>query len=142
MNIYTGGTFDTPHLGHVNFLSKCKQLAGDGKVTVSLNTDDFVEKYKGKPPLFSYENRYKLLSLLEYVDEIIPNIGGADSKPAIMLTMPDLIVIGDDWLIKDYYKQMNLTPQWLQDQEIGLCYIPYTKGISTSKIKQCVNQSL
>ncbi|MCH9739508.1 MAG: FAD synthase [Epsilonproteobacteria bacterium] len=140
MNIYTGGTFDVLHAGHINFLRQCSDLAGSGEVIVSLNTDEFITEYKKKPPLYSYKERAKLLILLNYVNKIIPNTGGADSKPAILSVNPDLIAIGDDWLSKDYFKQMGFTKEWLQAQEIGLCYLPYTKGISTSDIKKRCNK--
>jgi glycerol-3-phosphate cytidylyltransferase len=43
--VYTGGTFDLFHSGHVNLLRRCSEI---GTVVVSLNTDEFIEKYKGK----------------------------------------------------------------------------------------------
>ena len=56
--VYTGGTFDLFHSGHVNLLKRCKDLAGDwGSVVVSLNTDEFIQQYKGKPPVCSTEER-------------------------------------------------------------------------------------
>ena len=70
-----------------------------------------------------------------FVDEVIPNIGGADSKPAILSVSPDIIAIGTDWARKDYYKQMQFTQDWLDEQNISLMYIPYTKGISSTEIK-------
>lgn len=136
MIIYTGGTFDLFHSGHANFLYKCKQIAGDiGKVVVSLNTDEFIEAYKGKPPVCSYKERKLVLEACRYVDEVIPNITGADSKPSILSVMPDIIVIGSDWARKDYYAQMQFTQDWLDKHDFGLAYIPYTKGISTTRIK-------
>lgn len=133
--------FDILHAGHINFLKKCKDIAGVGDVIVSLNTDEFIEQYKGNPPVFSFEERAELLLSVEYVTDVVANIGGADSRKAIMLVDPDILVIGDDWLVKDYYKQMGFTPEWLQEQEIGLCYVPYTKGISTSEIKRRISES-
>lgn len=137
MRVYTGGTFDLFHAGHVNFLRQCKKLAGkDGKVLVSLNTDEFIEEYKGKPPVISYKQRKEVLKSCKYVDGVHTNIGGADSKPAILQAQPDLIVIGDDWAKKDYYAQMQFTQNWLDEHEITLVYIPYTQGISTTEIKK------
>jgi glycerol-3-phosphate cytidylyltransferase len=133
---YTGGSFEVLHFGHINFLRQCRRIAGDGLVVVSLNTDEFIESYKGIKPVFNYEERKKLLEKCEYVDKVIPNIGGADSKPAILQVKPDFIVIGSDWASKDYYKQMNFTQDWLDEQKIVLIYVPYTIIISTSEIKR------
>lgn len=139
--VYTGGTFDLWHAGHINFLRQCKLIAGeDGKVVVSLNTDEFIEGYKGRPPVYSYEDRYLLASTCKYVDEVIPNEGGEDSKPAILRAKPNYIVIGSDWAKKDYYKQMNFTQEWLDEQGIVLCYVPYTEGISTTILKERISR--
>lgn len=127
---------DVLHGGHVNFLRQCKEIAGKGKVVVSLNTDEFIKSYKGHNPVFSYEERKKLLEQLEYVDEVIPNVGGSDSKIAILKVKPKFIVVGSDWASKDYYSQMEFTQEWLDKQGIILIYVPYTLLISTSEIKR------
>lgn len=132
LRIYTGGTFDTPHWGHVEFLKRCAEL---GSVTVSLNTDEFIAKYKGKAPVMTYEERSKVLRGYRYVDDVIPNYGGTDSRISIEIVKPDLIVIGSDWARRDYYAQMGFTQDWLDERGIGLCYVPYTQGISSTDIK-------
>jgi glycerol-3-phosphate cytidylyltransferase len=134
--VYTGGTFDLFHSGHVNLLKRCKDIAGvDGKVVVSLNKNDFIEQYKGKPAVCSDTERRAVLMSCRYVDEVVFNVGGIDSKVAIELVSPDYIVIGSDWANKDYYSQMNFTQEWLDERNIGLVYIPYSKNISSSQIK-------
>lgn len=132
LRVYTGGTFDLLHRGHVNFLRRCAEF---GDVVVSLNTDEFIEKYKGKPPVMSFDERAEVLLGLKYVSEVIPNVGGVDSRLAIELSAPDVIAIGSDWARKDYYKQMMFSQDWLDERGIILCYIPYTDGISTTAIK-------
>lgn len=135
--VYTGGTFDLFHAGHVKFLKQCKRIAGeDGSVIVSLNPDEFIEAYKGKAPIMSYEDRKTILLACKYVDGVVPNHGGADSKPSIGGVQPDFIVIGDDWARKDYYAQMQFTQAWLDKQKIQLVYVPYTEGISTTELKK------
>lgn len=135
--VYTGGTFDLFHSGHVNLLKRCKDIAGkDGKVVVSLNTDAFIEEYKGKPPVCSNIERLSVLLGCKYVDEVVMNVGGKDSKIAIDMVSPDYIVIGSDWATKDYYAQMQFTQSWLDERGIGLVYVPYTKTISSSDIKK------
>lgn len=134
MKLYTGGTFDLFHSGHVNFLKTCRKFSNN--ITVALNTDDFIERYKGKKPIIPYNDRYNILMSCRYVDCVIENSNGEDSKPTILKVMPDIIAIGDDWARKDYYKQMNFTQKWLDDNNMTLIYIPYTLGISTTDIKR------
>lgn len=133
VTVYTGGTFDLFHSGHVNLLRKCAML---GSVTVALNTDEFIEEYKGKPPVCSYDERAEVLLSCKWVDEVVPNLGGADSKPSILMVRPDIIAIGTDWARKDYYAQMQFTQDWLDEQNISLIYIPYTWSISTTQLKE------
>ena len=135
--VYTGGTFDLLHSGHVRFLQACRKIAGhDGTVVVSLNTDEFISAYKGKPPVMSFAERKEVLQALRCVDRVVANVGGADSKPAILDVMPDFVVIGSDWAVRDYYAQMQFTQAWLDDLEITLLYVPYTEGISTTDLKK------
>lgn len=131
--VYTGGTFDLFHSGHVNFLRQCAML---GNVVVSLNTDEFIKEYKGTAPIMTYQEREDVLKACEYVHSVIPNTGGKDSKEAILLAGPDIIAIGTDWMGKDYYEQMNFTQEWLDKNNIVLVYLPYTSDISTTEIKR------
>jgi glycerol-3-phosphate cytidylyltransferase len=131
--VYTGGTFDLFHAGHVRFLHRCSEL---GKVVVSLNTDEFIEEYKGKPPVISYTDRAEVLRGCRYVYDVIPNSGGTDSTEAIERVYPDIIAIGSDWARKDYYQQMGFDQDWLDARDISLIYIPYTEGISSTAIKE------
>ncbi len=133
LRVYTGGTFDLLHAGHINFLKRCAEL---GSVTVSLNEDEFIEKYKGKRPIMSYREREAVLLGCRWVDRVVPNLGGVDSRISIALDSPDLIVIGSDWARRDYYAQMGFDQDWLDERGIGLCYIPYTQGISSTAIKE------
>jgi glycerol-3-phosphate cytidylyltransferase len=134
--VYTGGTFDLFHSGHVNLLKRCKDIAGsNGKVIVSLNQNEFIKKYKGKAAVCSDTERRAVLMSCRYVDGVVFNVGGSDSRVAIELVNPDYIVIGSDWANKDYYSQMNFTQEWLDERNIGLIYIPYSKDISSSQIK-------
>jgi cytidyltransferase-like protein len=98
MIIYTGGTFDLFHKGHVNLLQWCRSIGEE--VVVSLNTDEFIYSYKGKNPIVSFEERKEVLLACKYVDRVIPNYAGADSKPSILSIMPNIIVIIYDACLK------------------------------------------
>jgi glycerol-3-phosphate cytidylyltransferase len=137
--VYTGGTFDLFHPGHVNFLRQCKKIGGeDSEVIVALNTDKFIEEFKGKKPICDYNERAAMLKSCKYVDKVISNWGGADSKSVIknLNNIPDFIVIGSDWACKDYYAQMGFDQYWLDSVGITLIYIPYTRGYSSSLMKE------
>jgi len=84
----------------------------------------------------NYRERELSLKSCPFVDKVIPNILGSDSKPTILSVKPDIIAIGDDWAHKDYFSQMSFTQAWLDENNMVLVYIPYTKGISTTDIKQ------
>ena len=133
LKVYTGGTFDLFHAGHVNFLKRCSEI---GSVTVGLNTDEFIYLYKGKYPWMSYSERRAVLEACRWVDEVVPNKWGKDSRPTILDVQPDIVAIGSDWARKDYYKQMMFDQDWLDENNIMLLYIPYTSGISTTELKE------
>ena len=132
--LYTGGTFDLFHFGHQNFLKQCKNVADE--VVVSLNTDDFVERFKGSKPILTFREREQSLNYCKFVDRVIKNSAGEDSRSCILTVRPQIIAIGDDWAHKDYYKQMCFDQQWLDHNQITLIYIPYTRGISATEIKK------
>jgi len=133
LTIYTGGTFDLLHPGHLNFLRTCRRL---GEVTVSLNSDEFIDEYKGQAPVLSYDERREMLLALPAVSNVIENTGGADSKIAILAVAPNVIAIGSDWARRDYYSQMGFNQDFLDYNGISIVYIPYTRGISTTAIKK------
>lgn len=134
--VYTGGTFDILHKGHINLLKACKKISGyEGRVVVGLNTDDFIERYKGSAPYRDYVDRKAVLEACKYVDEVVSNEGGEDSTLVLDKVSPAFIVVGSDWARKDYYKQMGFTQKWLDERNITLIYTPYTEGISSTSIK-------
>lgn len=136
INVYTGGTFDLLHFGHLNLLQKCRQFANGGRVIVGLNSDEFVREYKGIECHDKFEVRKMNLMKSGYVSEVVLNSGGRDSKIIIESVQPDLIVVGSDWAKKDYYSQMDFSQDWLDDRGISLAFVPYTKGISSSLLRK------
>ncbi|AXG66197.1 nucleotidyltransferase [Streptomyces phage Annadreamy] len=144
-NVYTGGTFDLFHEGHVELLRSCKRLAGDGKVVVALNTDEFIGRFKNNLPVQTFRERKTVLESCRYVDLVIPNVGEEDSKVTIIEacsvlhkmgeSLIEVIAIGSDWAGRDYYGQMGFTKEWLDENDLILVYIDRRTGMSTTKIK-------
>ena len=127
--VITYGTFDLLHYGHINLLKRAKSL-GDYLI-VGLSTDEFNNKEKNKECYFDYENRKSLLDAVKYVDLVIPEKTWEQKVFDMQKYNVDVFVIGDDWKGKFDY---------LEDIGIEVVYLPRTKEISTTKIKNDLNR--
>lgn len=131
-SLLTIGTFDLFHRGHVRFLANCARL---GHVTVALNRDPFVERFKGKPPLLNLAERFEVVRACRYVSDCLVNSGDEHAQHIIELVSPSILAIGTDWATRDYLRQLHLRDGWLEDRGILLVYLPYTSDISSSSIR-------
>ena len=127
--VITYGTFDLLHYGHINLLKRAKSL-GDYLI-VGLSTNEFNRLEKNKECYFDYEERKSLLEAIRYVDLVIPEENWDQKISDIEKYQADVFVIGDDWQGKFDY---------LSDLGIEVVYLSRTKEISTSKIKNDLNQ--
>jgi glycerol-3-phosphate cytidylyltransferase len=120
--VLTYGTFDLLHWGHINLLSRAKDL-GD-HLTVAISTDEF-NAIKNKKSYHSFENRKLILESIRYVDKVIPERTWDQKIDDVVNNEIDVFVMGDDWEGKfDFLKEY-----------CEVIYLPRTIGISTSKIK-------
>lgn len=93
--VFTNGCFDILHSGHVDYLTKAKEL-GDVLV-VGLNSDVSIKKIKGeKRPIVTGENRAIILAALKPVDYVV---FFDEETPAALIDeiIPDILVKGADW---------------------------------------------
>lgn len=130
--IYVGGTFDLFHGGHVALLRRASEL---GPVTVALNTDEFAAQYK-RPPILTLAERTELVAACRYVENVIVNTGGQDSKPSILASGCNVIVHGDDWTGGSLLAQLSVSQEWLDEHGVRMHYLPYSPGISSAVIEQ------
>jgi glycerol-3-phosphate cytidylyltransferase len=139
MRVYNGGTYDLLHVGHLYVFKQMRDWAGrDGEVIIGLNTDEFVEEFKGHKTVQSYLERSEILSAIKYIDRIVPNVGGKDSTIVLDAIRPDYIAAGHDWYSPDdekYCKQMGFTKEWLRDRDISLVYMKWMPGYSSTNIR-------
>lgn len=127
--VITYGTFDLLHYGHINLLQRAKAL-GDYLV-VAVSTDEFNWNEKGKKCYFSFAQRKQLLEAIRYVDLVIPENNWAQKRTDIHDYLIDTFVMGDDWTGKF---------DFLQDEGAQVVYLPRTPEISSSQIKNDLNQ--
>lgn len=136
--VYTGGTFDLFHAGHIDFLAACRLLSGPGgKVIAALNTDEFVARFKGRPPVNPLDERLQVLGACRYIDKVVVNEGGEDSRPTIeQAGSVGVIAVGSDWAGRDYYAQMGFDAEWLAERRILVAYLDTRhRGLSSSLIR-------
>lgn len=135
--VMTLGTFDLPHPGHIALFRECRKLAGEGgKVIVAVNRDQFVEQFKGRTPVMSFEERFEVISAIKYVDDVVDN-NGTDQSGLIELMGPDWLAIGVDWAARDYYGQLGISAEWLATRRISLAYLAHEMSatVSTTKLR-------
>lgn len=136
---YCGGTFDLLHPGHVEFLRWAKSRYE--VVVVALNTDEFVARYKGFP-VQSFEERKCMLESCRFVDKVVENTFGEDSKPTVLSVRPTHIVNGSDWNRERLMQQMSLTESFLSTEGIEIILCTKPRGQSTTELKRRVRTQL
>ena len=97
--VFTNGCFDLIHLGHVDYLSKARDL-GD-LLVVGVNTDSSVKRLKGeRRPLQDENSRTRILASMVMVDYVV--LFEEDTPlELIRLVQPDVLVKGADYKPED-----------------------------------------
>lgn len=126
--IFTAGSFDLVHYGHINVLKQAKAM-GDYLI-VGVSTDSLILQHKGMRPIICYKDRTALIKELKCVDKVVKQTKLVDIEQFISLKA-DLFVVGDDWKNRKDNPGIN----WLRDNN-KIAFIPYTKRLSSSKIKE------
>lgn len=95
--VFTNGCFDLLHLGHLDYLSKSKDL-GD-KLILGLNSSASVSRLKGPTrPINSTESRAMMLAALEFIDLVV--VFEEDTPLNIIASLtPNILVKGGDYTI-------------------------------------------
>jgi len=127
IRVFTGGTFDLFHNGHLNILRQAKSLGG--YLIVGVSTDELIKTYK-EEPIMSLENRMEIISHIDFVDEVVPQHKLFDIDQ-FNDVKADFFVVGDDWR----NNQENKEIQWLKENN-KIKFFPYTKGLSSTIIKK------
>jgi len=125
--VYTSGSWDLFHVGHLNVLEKSKALGGH--LVVAVSTDELIEEYKGVGPVIPYEERFRIVEALSCVDLVVKQSILTDIQQ-LREHQVDIVTIGDDW--KGRYLEGL---EWMEKHG-EVVYFPYTDGVSTTRIKR------
>ena len=132
MLVYTIGTFDLLHVGHLALLNHCKTL-GD-VLAVGVASDEVVRMYKPQIPVVPLEQRVEMLQALSCVDIVRPyhELEYISGCKALNI---DVFVIGEDW----GKKPCNLdVDAYIRKTGKSMVQVRYNSRTSSTKIKQII----
>ena len=119
IKVFTTGTYDVLHYGHINLLKKAKEL-GDYLI-VGLNVTK-----NGKQTYYSYEERKKMLEAIKYVDKVVPLYKQEDKYKYLELV--DIFAIGSDYI---GYSDIPEIEKYAK-----VVFIDRTPNISSTQVKK------
>lgn len=126
---YTQGTFDMFHIGHLNLLNHARKHCD--YLVVGVNTDELVQRYKGKTAIVPWEERAKIVESIKGVDQVIRT--DTLDKMAIWKSVHfHKIFVGDDWRGNLRWEE---TSRQMREIGVELIFLPYTKDTSSTLLR-------
>lgn len=125
--VFTNGCFDLLHLGHLDYLSKAKDLGT--KLVIGLNSSESVSRLKGPSrPINSDDSRANMLAALEFVDLVVLF---SEDTPLDLITAlePNVLVKGGD-----YTKETIVGAKEVEANGGKVEVIQFLEGYSTTSI--------
>lgn len=129
--VYVAMSADIIHQGHLNVLNEARKL---GDIVVGLHTDKVIRGY-WRNPIMKYEERKKVVENIKGVIEVIPQ-DILNQVPNLRKIKPDYVLHGDDWREGEQREIRDKVIEVLKEWEGKLVEVPYTKGVSISKLEE------
>ena len=127
--VFTNGCFDLLHLGHIDYLSRAKNLGG--MLIVAVNSDDSVKRLdKGlNRPIQDQDSRAGIIAALHSVDAVV--VFSEDTPMELLEELkPDVLVKGGD-----YSRETVVGADLVEENGGRVEIIPFLEGHSTSNIE-------
>jgi len=132
MLVYTVGTFDLLHVGHLALLEQCRTF-GD-VVAVGVASDSVVNSYKPNIPVIPLDQRLEMLKSLRCVDIVRPYFELEYVSACEELDV-DIFVVGSDWGKNPH----NLAVEaFLRSKDKKIIEVFYNSRTSSTTIKKNV----
>lgn len=135
---YTCGVFDMLHVGHLNLLERCRGMCD--YLIVGVCDDTYVRNIKHKEAVIGEMDRVRILNALKCVDKAeLVSIEETDDKLLAFRRFGfDVLFSGDDWKGTERYLK---TEKDFAELGVGIEYLPYTHGISTTYLKKKIQEA-
>lgn len=131
---YVPGAWDMFHIGHLNIISRARDLCDH--LIVGVVTDEALVQAKGKPPMVPLDERLAIVESIDLVDEVVIDYGG--NKADVWRRVPfDVLFKGDDW--KGTPKGERLERN-MAEVGVRVHYFPYTMHTSSTALREMIAQ--
>ena len=127
LRVYTGGTFDLFHVGHINLFKKIKENCD--KLIVGVHNDEQVITYKNAP-IILYRDRLEMIRCCKYIDEVYENADLITTDDLLNKLKANYVFAGreNEEYIKKYY-QVSEDKLILLDRTTHICTSDIIKKI-------------
>ena len=125
---YLSGTFDLFHVGHINLLKRAKAMCDYLIVGVHPNAS-----HKGKQTFIPFNERKAVVGACKYVDRVVDSC--QEDSDAWSLWHFDRLFVGSDYKGTERF---NRYEAYFKDKNVEIVYFPYTKGTSSTQIRQTI----
>ncbi|KAK7939803.1 hypothetical protein WMY93_003129 [Mugilogobius chulae] len=127
IRVWCDGCYDMVHYGHSNQLRQAKAMGN--YLIVGVHTDSEISKHKG-PPVFTQEERYKMVRAIKWVDEVVEGAPYVTTLETLDKFKCDFCVHGDDITLtvdgKDTYEEVKKSGRYRECKR--------TQGVSTTDL--------
>lgn len=131
---YTTGVYDMFHIGHLNILRRAKEQCDF--LIVGVSTDELVLKEKKHLPVIKFEDRYKIVEAIKYVDKVVPQIN--KNKLAAWENFHfNKMFVGSDWKGTEAW---NIFEKQFYPLGVEIIYLSHTDGISSTILRNIINK--
>lgn len=133
---FTDGVFDMFHIGHLNMIRRVKSMCD--YLIVGVHSDEIVNNYKHRKTIINENDRREIVGAIREVDKAVINYT-RDKIELWNLYHFDVIFIGDDWKGTERWNKFE---KELSKYGVSVEYIPYTKGVSTTQIRNKLGENI
>ncbi|XP_044601486.2 ethanolamine-phosphate cytidylyltransferase isoform X2 [Equus asinus] len=127
VRVWCDGCYDMVHYGHSNQLRQARAM-GDYLI-VGVHTDEEISKHKG-PPVFTQEERYRMVQAIKWVDEVVPAAPYVTTLETLDKYSCDFCVHGNDITLtvdgRDTYEEVKQARRYRECKR--------TQGVSTTDL--------
>ena len=133
---YTTGVYDLFHIGHLNVLRNAKDLCE--YLIVGVSTDELVKHDKNKTPVIPFDERFKIVEAIKYVDQVVVQ-SNKNKMEAWEKYHFDAMFVGSDWEGTSTWKRFE---EEFKPLGVDIVYLPHTDETCSTLLTEVLHEVL